>query len=206
MSGGVAWCYFIPSLLSVACICPVSNMRAVLEEAAAATATNQRLSQFFAPIVLPQTRLVVLCWDGVNLHIETPGDFRDSRQCYSTKDSRHSICRLKAIDSEGRAVFSLSMSMSSSPRGCEESVMSYQLELETMAGQTGGLEDMLTGGGLPGYTIRHVFDKGGVLYIRSHVGSTNQKSVCVDQWGDSPMITYFCQVCGLRYLMSKFDQ
>ena len=87
--------YFIPSLLSVACICPVNNMRAVLEEAAVATATNQWLSQFFSPIILPQPRLVVLCWHGVNLLIETPGDFRDSQQCYSTKDSRHSICWLK---------------------------------------------------------------------------------------------------------------
>ena len=51
-----------------------------------------------------------------------------------------------AIDSEGRVVFSLPIAMSSSPRGCDESVCSYQLELETLAGQQGGFEDMLTGG------------------------------------------------------------
>ena len=121
-------------------------MLAVLHEAATATATNARLSEFFAPIVQPGTRLVVLAWDGIALHIQKPSDHRNFRQLYSTKDCRQSVSRLEAIDSEGQVVFSLPIAMSSSPRGCDESVCSYQLELETLAGQQGGFEDMLTGG------------------------------------------------------------
>ena len=61
-------------------------MLAVLQEAATATATNDRLSEFFAPIVQPGTRLVVLAWDGIALHIQKPSDHRNFRQLYSTKD------------------------------------------------------------------------------------------------------------------------
>ena len=52
-------------------------MLAVLQEAAAATASNDQLSAFFAPIVLPGTRLVVLAWDGIALHIQKPSDHRN---------------------------------------------------------------------------------------------------------------------------------
>ena len=136
-------------------------MALLLNEAAAATAANPRVSREFEVLKRnQQDQLVVIAWDSYCAMIEKPTDASEMRLLFSTKIKETAFTRLEGVDMEGRPVFFLSLCMSCSPKGCDESCSAYQLRLETRAGTTGGFESVLVGGGIPGFCIVHVFDKG----------------------------------------------
>ena len=136
-------------------------MTALLDEAAAATAQNQRIAETYSVLKQNQNdRLVHLCWDSYCVRVESSADHWNSRILYSGKIHASSYCRMEAVDSEGRPVFSLDLCISCSPKGCDESCAAYQLMLDNQAGQNGGFAALLNGGGIPGYCLVHDFDRG----------------------------------------------
>ena len=133
-------------------------MRDTLEEIHRATLINTRASAVFGVLAQQGEKLCVLAWDSWPVKIQKPSNHRNQRVSYSTKHHGNSLSRMEAADLEGRPVFTLNLSVSSSPRGTDEAMSYYTLQLEAQAGLAGGMTDMLVG--LPGYCIVHLFDNG----------------------------------------------
>ena len=127
-------------------------MRDLLEEVVRVTASNPRASALFNCLVRPGQKLCVLVWDSWAVKIEKPGNFKDQRATWSTK------IHLEAVDLEGRPVFVLPPSASTSPRATDESMCFYILEAENVNGKRGGLTDILLG--LPDLVMVHIVDNG----------------------------------------------
>ena len=133
-------------------------MRDLLEEVVRATASNSRASALFNCLVRPGQKLCVLVWDSWAVKIEKPGNFKDQRATWSTKIHGNAFNRLEAVDLEGRPVFVLPPSASTSPRATDESMCFYILEAENVNGKRGGLTDILLG--LPDLVMVHIVDNG----------------------------------------------
>ena len=85
-------------------------MTALLDEAAAATAQNQRIAETYSVLKQNQNdRLIHLCWDSYCVRVESSADHWNSRILYSGKIHASSYSRMEAVDSEGRPVFSLDL-------------------------------------------------------------------------------------------------
>ena len=65
---------------------------------------------------------------------------------------------MAACDLEGKPVFWLPLSPSSSPSCTDESLVFFNLDLEALNGRVGGLTAMIVG--MQSYFCVHVFDKG----------------------------------------------
>ena len=134
-------------------------MRALLDECAAATAANPRISGTFECLLRnPTDILIVLAWDSYTCMVEKSSDHNDQRITFSGKVHDCALTRLEAIDMTGRPVFFFNLAMSQSPKGCDASIAAFQLELEATAAQAGGFQAVVTG--LPGYTMVFLGDKG----------------------------------------------
>ena len=129
-----------------------------LEEIHRATMMNPRAAAEYAPLVPPGNKLCVQVWDSYPIKFEKPGNHRDQRSSWSTKHHGNSLSRLESVDLEGRPVFTLPLSASTSPRATDESMCFFVLQLETQAGLRGGMTEMLVG--RPGYTMVHLLDNG----------------------------------------------
>ena len=129
-----------------------------LEEIHRATMMNPRAAAEYAPLVPPGNKLCVQVWDSYPIKFEKPGNHRNQRSSWSTKHHGNSLSRLESVDLEGRPVFTLPLSASTSPRATDESMCFFVLQLETQAGLRGGMTEMLVG--RPGYTMVHLLDNG----------------------------------------------
>ena len=129
-----------------------------LEEIHRATMMNPRAAEQYAPLVQPGDKLCVCVWDSYPIKFEKPGNHRDQRASWSTKHHGNSLSRMEAVDLEGRPVFTLPLSASTSPRATDESMSFFILQLEAQAGLRGGMTEMLVG--RPGYTMVHLLDNG----------------------------------------------
>ena len=65
---------------------------------------------------------------------------------------------MEGCDLEGKPVFTLNLSASTSPRATDEAMAYFILDVEGQAVLVGGFTDMLCG--LPGYTMVHLLDNG----------------------------------------------
>ena len=133
-------------------------MTETLEEVHRATMMNPRAAALYGPLVQLGENLCVLVWDSWPVLLQKPGNHSNQRGSWSTKHHGNSLSRMEASDLEGRPVFTLNLSASTSPRATDESMSFFNLQLEAQAGLRGGFTDMLVG--LPGYTMVHLFDNG----------------------------------------------
>ena len=129
-----------------------------LEEMHRATMMNPRAAALYAPLCQPGEKLCVGVWDSWVVEIQKPENHHDQRISYSTKIKGNGLSRLECSDLEGKPVFTNLLGASSSPRGTDESLSFYLLELEAVTGLRGGMTGMLVG--RPGYTMVHLFDNG----------------------------------------------
>ena len=129
-----------------------------LEEIHRATMTNPRAEEVYGRLVRPGEKLCVVVWDSTPIQIQKPGNHKDQRATWSTKIHGNCMNRMEAADLEGRPVFRLVPTASTSPRATDESICYFQLQLEMVTGLRGGMRDMLIG--LPGYTMVHLWDNG----------------------------------------------
>ena len=133
-------------------------MRETLEEVWIATMMNPRAMAEYAPLCPPGSKLCVVVWDSYPVKHQKPGNHRNQRASWSTKHHGNSLSIMEAVDLEGRPIFTLNLSASSSPRATDEAMMYLMLQLEANVGLIGGLTAILVG--LPGYTMLHLFDNG----------------------------------------------
>ena len=119
---------------------------------------DSRASSLYAPLVRPGEKLGLVCWDSHAVEFQKPGNHRENRGTYCPKIKDHCFLRMEGSDLEGKPVFKLCPSASTSPRATDESISYFTLEMEAVIGQRGGFRDMLVG--LPGYCMVHLFDNG----------------------------------------------
>ena len=141
----------------------------MLEEIHRATMIDPRASALYAPLVRPGEKLAVVVWDSYTVDIQKPGNHRESRATFSSNIKGHCFLRMEGSDLEGRPVFKLCPSASTSPRATDESISYFTLEMEAVIGQRGGFRDMLIG--QPGNCMVHLLDNGYryVIYFSSYV-------------------------------------
>ena len=153
-------------------------MRALLEEAHRATMQNERAAAKFGVLCRPPVpaipaqngqpavpaqegeKLVIYALDSWPILTQKPSNHHNQRATWSTKHHGNSLSRLEACDMEGRPVFTVNLSASTSPRATDESMCFFNLEMEAMVGLQGGLADKLSGLQLPGFCIVLLMDNG----------------------------------------------
>ena len=135
-----------------------------LDELHRATLMNSRASALYEPLRLQGEKLCVCVWDSYPIKIQKPQNHRNQRASWSTKHHGNSLSRLEMCDLEGRPVFTLPVSASTSPRATDESMAFFILDLESVVQQQGGLTAMLVG--RPGYRMVHLLDNGFRYIIR----------------------------------------
>ena len=133
-------------------------MRSVLEEVHRATMQNPRAAALFSVLVQPGELLCMLIWDSWPVQIQKPGNHSDQRATWSSKITGNCLARMEACDAEGKPVFKLCTSASTSPRATDEAISFFTLEMEAVTGLRGGLTTMLVS--QPGFTMVHLFDNG----------------------------------------------
>ena len=133
-------------------------MTDTLEEVHRATMLNERASALYGVLSQPAEKLCVLVWDSWSVQVQKPGNHKNQRATWSTKHHGNSFSRLEAFDLEGKPIYTLNLSASTSPRATDESISFHFLDVESQAGLQGGLTAMLVG--LPGYRVVHFFDNG----------------------------------------------
>ena len=133
-------------------------MRSVLEEVHRATMQNPRAAALFSVLVQPGELLCMFIWDSWPVKIQKPGNHKDQRSTWSSKITGNCLSRMEACDLEGKPVFKLCTSASTSPRATDEAISFFTLEMEAVTGLRGGLTTMLVG--QPGFTMVHLFDNG----------------------------------------------
>ena len=134
------------------------NLTETLEEVHRATMMNPRVAEMLAPLVQPGEKLCVLVSDSFPVKVEKPEHHGNQGGSWSTKHHGNSLSRWEMSDLEGRPVFTLPLSASTSPRATDESMGYFILDLEAVAQLQGGLTEILVG--LPGYRVVHFFDNG----------------------------------------------
>ena len=133
-------------------------MRAVLEEAHRATLQNERAATLYGVLARPGELLVVLAWDSWPVQIQKAQNHHNQKATWSTKHHGNSLSRLEACDLEGRPVFTINLSASTSPRATDEAMCYFIMDVERTMGMRGGLADKFVG--LPGFCLVHLFDNG----------------------------------------------
>ena len=133
-------------------------MTAVLEEVHRATMMDERAATIFGGLCQPGEKLALFCWDGWPVLFQKPENHTNQDASWCTKHHGNSFSRIEACDLEGRPVFTLNLSASTSPRATDEAMCYFFLEVEQMMGMTGGLIAKFVG--LPGYCVVHLFDNG----------------------------------------------
>ena len=129
-----------------------------LEEVHRATMQNPRAAALYSVLCQPGEKLCMVIWDSWPVKIQKPGNHKNQRASWSTKIHGNCLSRMEGSDLEGRPVFKLCTSASTSPRATDEAIAFFTLEMEMVTGQRGGLTDMLIG--RPGYCMVHLFDNG----------------------------------------------
>ena len=135
-----------------------SSMTDTLEEIHRATMMNPRAAEMFGGLAQPGQKLCVIGWDSWAVKEQKPSNHRNQRASWSTKISGNCMTRMEASDLEGKPVFKLCLSASTSPRATDESLAFFTMEMEMVTGQRGGFRDMFVG--LPGYCMVHLLDNG----------------------------------------------
>ena len=133
-------------------------MTDTLEEVHRASMMNERASALYGVLCQPGEKLCVIVWDSWPVQIQKPENHRNQRGSWSTKHHGNSLSRLEGCDLEGKPVFTLTLSASTSPRATDEAMAYFILDVEGQAVLTGGFTDKLCG--LPGYTMVHLLDNG----------------------------------------------
>ena len=132
------------------------NLTDTLEEVHRATMMNPRVAEMLAPLVQPGEKLCALASDSFQVRFEKPEHQGNQNGSWCTKHHGNSLSRWEMVDLEGRPVFTLPLSASTSPRATDESMGYFVLDLEAVAQIQGGLTEILVG--LPGYRVVHFFD------------------------------------------------
>ena len=107
---------------------------------------------------LPAEKLCVFGVDSWPILTQKPQNHHNQRATWSTKHHGNSLSRLEFCDLEGRPVFLVNLSASTSPRATDEAMCYFNLDMEARTGLRGGLTDKLVG--LPGYCVVFLMDNG----------------------------------------------